>query len=87
MARKTAIDYGKEYAGLIEKTEALEARIKARAEALCKANPKAPIGMGAVGREFEKFGKLTTLRYIAIIMNIEKHLADQHPHQQQSLFN
>lgn len=85
--RLTAQDYSNEYAKLLDKTVALQVRIQARAEELCRLNPKAPIGMGAVGRELEKFGRLSTLQYIDIIRYIETYLADQHPHQQQSLFN
>lgn len=84
--RLTAKDYSDKYASLLEKTVALQVRIVARAEELCRINPQAPIGHGAVGRELEKFGKLGTLEYINIIRNVEKYLADQHPHQQQSLF-
>jgi hypothetical protein len=85
MARKTAKDYRKDYADLLIKTKGLEAKVKARAEELCNANPTLPIGSGAVAREIDKF-KLNTFGYICVIEHIEKYLADQHPHQQQKLF-
>ena len=72
MARKTAKDYSKEYTTLLEKTIALQARIKNRAEELCKKFPNAPIGWGATGRELEKsFKHLSTREYLDIIRTIE----------------
>lgn len=85
MTRKTGIDYRKEHVELLTKTTALEAKVKARAEELCRQNPKAPIGMGAVGRELDKFD-FNTYEYINVIVHIENWLASQHPHQQQKLF-
>lgn len=83
--RLTAQDYQNQYAGLLEKTVALQARIQVRAEEICRANPEVPIGHGAVGRELEKF-HMSTLGYIDVIRNIERHLADQHPHKQMNLY-
>ena len=83
--RLTAQDYTDKYADLLQKTVAMQARIKARAEELCKLHPTVPIGRGAVGREIDKMN-YSVLEYIEVIRYIEKYLADQHPHQQQSLF-
>ena len=73
MARKTSSTYSKEYATLLEKTVALQVRISNRAKSLCRTHPEAPIGMGATGRELEKLGHRSTLQYIDIIREIEKH--------------
>ena len=87
MARKTANDYQREYVDKTSKLEGLEARIKARAEELCKAHPEAPIGMGAVGREIEKFSKaMDATSYIMIIKSIEDYNARKAVHVQTTMF-
>ncbi len=81
--RKTGKDLKKDYQDNIIGTNALVARIKNRATELCEKYPDAPIGYyGAVGRELEKLGYITTSTYIDIIIAIEKYLADLHPHKQ-----
>ena len=83
---KTATDYQKEYVDKTSKLEGLEARIKARALELCKQHPTAPIGMGAVGREIEKFPNMDTVSYIYVIKNIEDHNAREDKHVQTTIF-
>ena len=70
MARKTSKDLRKEYNDKLTKLSALEARIKARALEMCKAQPDVPIGRGAIGREIEKFD-FNTRGYIDVIQYIE----------------
>ena len=89
MARKTANDYQKEYVDKTSKLEGLEARIKARAIELCKAQPEAPIGYGAVGREIEKLSSedfFDTVGYIYVIKSIENHNARKAVHVQTTMF-
>ncbi len=86
MARKTATDYQKEYVDKTTKLEGLEARIKARALELCKLHPSAPIGMGAIGKEIEKFPNMDTASYLYVIKNIEDHNARTAKHVQTTMF-
>jgi hypothetical protein len=82
---KTGKDYRKELLAIENDRKALEARVKERAEYLCRTYPSAPIGMGAVAREIVKFTTADTLDYITIIEAIEKYLIDQHPHKQTTI--
>lgn len=78
MSRKTANDYQREYVDKVSKLEGLEARIKARAEQLCKEHPDAPIGakiLNATGKDLKTLGEMSTESYIFIIKNIEDHNA------------
>ena len=85
MARKNATQYQKEYVDKVGKLEGLKARIKARAEELCRLHPDAPIGSGAVAREFEKLHTifdLNTDSYIMIIKKIEEYTEKKSGHVQ-----
>ena len=89
MARKTANDYQREYVDKLTKLEGLEARIKARAIALSKEFPEAPIGRGAVGREIDKLSSgdfFDTTSYIYVIKSIEDYNAKKGPHIQTTMF-
>lgn len=89
MRRKTSKDYRKEYIDLLQKQKALEARIRNRAIEMCKAQPTAPIGRGAVGREIEKpqFQNASTEAYLDIITMIEEHNERHAKIKQGKLFN
>jgi hypothetical protein len=82
---KTGVDYKKELLAIENDRRALEARVKERAEYLCRTYPHAPIGMGAVAREIVKFTTADSDDYINIIIAIEKYLVDQHPHKQTTI--
>lgn len=87
MARKTSKDYSKKYNSLIQQLTVLELRIKARAHELCKLHPTAPIGMGAIGREIEKFPIAISSRdYLDIIKRIEQYNEKQSGHVQTTMF-
>lgn len=89
MGRKTSKDYKKEYNNLVQKLNALSIRIRQRAIDMCKANPTAPIGSGAVGREIEKpqFQNLDTEEYLYIIAKIEEYNERKANIKQGKLFN
>jgi hypothetical protein len=79
--RKTSEDYRKEYSNLLEKTKALEVRIKERVLELCKTYPEAPTGDISTGRDIliflEDGGYLNMFKYIDIIGRIEKYNAER----------
>jgi len=79
--RKTSKDYRKEYSNLLEKTKALEVRIKVRVLELCKEYPEAPTGEISTGKDISIFledsGYLSVSKYIDIIGRFEKYNADR----------
>lgn len=85
MSRKTGIVLRKEYTGLLDKTKALEARIRDRAEVLMTQYPDVMVGEITTAKEFLDNWDLNDTEIdgcIKIIERIEQHIADQHPHQQ-----
>ena len=95
--RKTVTDWRKAWRDSIAKTQKIEADIKVRFKDLCTAHPDIIVGTAAdAERTPIKAKSIADLTYIegldtsatlAFIEVIEKALADQHPHQQQDLFN
>jgi len=89
MSRKTGIVLRKEYTGLLDKTKALEARIKDRANELMTKHPDVLIGEITTAGEFLNGWNLKDIdadKCLGFIEKIEQHLADQHPHQQKKMF-
>ncbi len=95
--RLSAQDLRKKHDDLNQKVEALEARIKARLNELVKAHPDVIVAYQADAERtplkaksleskgyIDDMGATSCLIYIE---RIEKYLAEQHPHQQQELFN
>jgi len=95
--RKTVTDWRKAWRDSIAKTQKIEADIKVRFKDLCTAHPDIIVGTAAdAERTPIKAKSIADLTYIegldtsatlAFIEVIEKALADQHPPQQQDLFN
>jgi hypothetical protein len=95
MKRLSAQELREKHDDLNEKVRALESRIRARLKKLIQAHPDAVIGITSDNVQLKARGLDNpyyldnmdidgTLMYIE---KIEKYLADQHPHQQQKLFN
>jgi hypothetical protein len=94
MERKTAKNWKDAHIDAQTKLVRIENQIKERALELAKANPDVPVGFGMQGSKIEEASgfslyhaiRINTDFYLQVIKNIEKHLASQHPHQQQKLF-
>ena len=88
--RKSGKDLRKEYQGLQDKTKALEARIRDRAEVLMTKYPDVLIGEITTAGDFLNGWNLNDTEIggcIKIIEKIEQYIADQHPHQQKKMFD
>ena len=83
--RKTSKNLRNEWTDKKQKLAGLEARIKERALEMCKQQPSAPIGMGAIGREIEKFTGDTDF-YLQVINSIEQYNEQQSGHVQTTMF-
>jgi len=89
--RKSGKEFRNDYNDLLLKKRALENRIIDRAINLCQDHPDIMIGKITDAKffrtyHFEQPQSLTTEDYLKVIVNIEKHLASQHPYQQGDLF-
>ena len=93
MARKSGKDLRKEYQNLLDKTKAMQKRLIKRAEELipqypdvvyCNTPFKDADHMTVA--DYKHYYALTPMIALVIIEQIEQHIADQHPHQQQDLF-
>lgn len=94
--RKSGKELRKEYQGLLDKTKAMQKRLKKRAEDLIKQYPDVVYhedvfggvktgGVVTVSR-YQQYYKITPMVALTIIEKIEQHIADQHPHQQTEMF-
>lgn len=91
--RKTGKDLRKEYRGLLDKTKALQTRIYNRAQELTKQYPDVvfmnagfPDEKPITVSDYVGKYKLTPQTALSIIVSIEQHIADQHPHKQMKLY-
>lgn len=88
--RKSGKDLRKEYNNLLDKTKALESRIKDRAEQLMTQYPNVLIGEITTAKDFLENWDITltdTIGCIKIIEKIEDHIIKQHPYQQKKMFD
>ena len=88
--RKSGKELRKEYQNLLDKTKALESRIKDRAEVLMIQYPDVLIGEITTAKDFLDVWDLNhidTINCIGFIEKIEQHIADKHPHQQKKMFD
>ena len=88
--RKSGKEIRKEYQTLLDKTKALESRIKERAEVLMTKYPNVLIGEITTAGDFIKgwdLNDIPAINCIGFIEKIEQYIADQHPHQQKKMFD
>lgn len=85
--RKSGIELRKEYKNKLTTLKALETRIKDRAELFTLKYPDIKINdLVRVGDYTAKELEFGTDICLNIIVVVEKHIADQHPHQQTEMF-
>ena len=91
--RKSGKDLRKDYRDLLDKTKAMQKRIVKRAEELIKQYPDVvymkntfPNGYDLTVSDYKKGYRIDPMIALSIIEKIEKHIADQHPHQQMNLY-
>ena len=94
MARKTGKQLRKEYRNLLDKTKAMQKRLIKRADELISQYPDVvyinnnfPDGKPLTVGEYKNGYRIDPMIALTIIETIEAHIASQHPHQQQNLFN
>lgn len=88
--RKSGKELRKEHQGLLDKTKALEARIRDRAEVLMTQYPDVMVGEITTAKEFLDGWGIDRVKIdscLNFINKIEQHIADQHPHQQKKMFD
>ena len=88
--RKSGKELRKEYQGLLDKTKALESRIKNRAEVLMTQYPNVLIGEIITAGDFIKgwdLNNIDAIYCIGFIEKIEQYIDDQHPHKQKKMFD
>ena len=88
-SRKSGKELRKEYQGLLDKTSALETRIRNRTKTLLKQYPNVLVGEIVTAKDILDGWDIDTMHpdyCFTFIEKIEQHIADQHPHKQTEMF-